>query len=192
MGCEASHERVVDSLGRRVVKRSGCFDEVQRATQVAQANITSFCLLHNHAFCFDIKLEDLSPVILRQATCLQGLLCVSLDDLPQISFIIHLSYVDFCEFSPKNRWQLLLSGRRVWRIHAHKYSKLRVHFGLHYICSLIQQYVVPLHYGGKFIENGLRCEINLIQKDPVTVLHTLDQSAFNKLKHEASALFQLQ
>ena len=63
--------------------------------------------------------------------------------------------------------------------------------GLHNVSSLVEQDVVTVDEGGQSIQHRLRGQVNLIQKDPLSLLYALDQSALYELEDEAAAILKL-
>ena len=59
--------------------------------------------------------------------------------------------------------------------------------GLNDVCSLIQQDVVAFNYGGELVQDGVVGQVDLIEKDPVSGLHALDQRSLDELEYESTA-----
>jgi hypothetical protein len=47
--------------------------------------------------------------------------------------------------------------------------------------------MVSINYCSQFIQHRIVGEINLIEEDPITILHALDKCTLNELEDEATA-----
>ena len=62
---------------------------------------------------------------------------------------------------------------------------------LHNVSSLIEKDVVTVDEGGQSIQDRLRGQVDLIQKDPLSLLYALDQCPLDELEDKAAAILKL-